>query len=172
MSREQLEKFAHNLRNEMEREREERNFFQIERDKLRTFWEITRNQLGIYLDYATKVLHLRKTFSFIEHIFAEDAKLLIRSKEREVAVAQENAEVEIKNNLQQMKHLQYENHTRLGEIRAETMTQLKLSQEDHFAQELELYNDKRALKRLLREKEETTELEKQELKMKISKLLR
>lgn len=47
MSREQLEKFAHNLRNEMEREREERNFFQIERDKLRTFWEITRNQLGI-----------------------------------------------------------------------------------------------------------------------------
>lgn len=46
MSREQLEKFAHNLRNEMEREREERNFFQIERDKLRTFWEITKNQLG------------------------------------------------------------------------------------------------------------------------------
>lgn len=47
MTREQLEKFAHNLRNEMEREREERNFFQLERDKLRTFWEITRNQLGI-----------------------------------------------------------------------------------------------------------------------------
>lgn len=46
MSREQLEKFAHNLRNEMEREREERNFFQLERDKLRTFWEITRTQLG------------------------------------------------------------------------------------------------------------------------------
>lgn len=46
MSREQLEKFAHNLRAEMEREREERNFFQLERDKLRTFWEITRNQLG------------------------------------------------------------------------------------------------------------------------------
>lgn len=110
--------------------------------------------------------------NIIELFFTEDAKLSIRSKEREVAVAQENAEVEIKNNLQQMKHLQYENHTRLGEIRAETMTQLKLSQEDHFAQELELYNDKRALKRLLREKEETTELEKQELKMKISKLLR
>lgn len=33
MSREQLEKFAHNLRNEIEREREERNFFQLERDK-------------------------------------------------------------------------------------------------------------------------------------------
>lgn len=32
------------FRNELEREREERNFFQIERDKLRTFWEITRKQ--------------------------------------------------------------------------------------------------------------------------------
>lgn len=48
MSREQLEKFAQNLRNEVEREREERNFFQLERDKLRTFWEITKNQLGLY----------------------------------------------------------------------------------------------------------------------------
>lgn len=49
MSREQLEKFALNIKAEMEREREERNFFQLERDKLRTFWEITRNQLGKYL---------------------------------------------------------------------------------------------------------------------------
>jgi hypothetical protein len=46
MSREALEAFAHRLKNEMEREREERNFFQLERDKLRTFWEITRNELG------------------------------------------------------------------------------------------------------------------------------
>lgn len=45
MTREQLEVFANRLREEMEREREERNFFQLERDKLRTFWEITRQQL-------------------------------------------------------------------------------------------------------------------------------
>nr|CAD7572451.1 unnamed protein product [Timema californicum] len=45
MTREQLEVFAHRLREEMEREREERNFFQLERDKIRTFWEITRQQL-------------------------------------------------------------------------------------------------------------------------------
>lgn len=48
MSREQLEKFALNLRNEVEREREERNYFQLERDQLRQFWEITKNQLGKY----------------------------------------------------------------------------------------------------------------------------
>lgn len=50
MSREQLEKFAQSLTSEMEREREERNFFQLERDKLRTFWEIARKQLGMNED--------------------------------------------------------------------------------------------------------------------------
>lgn len=49
LTREKLEKFSHNLVAQMQREREERNFFQLERDKLRTFWEITRNQLGEYL---------------------------------------------------------------------------------------------------------------------------
>lgn len=66
MSREQLEKFAHNLRAEMEREREERNFFQLERDKLRTFWEITRNQLGklFYTLYMRQPISL---FPFNHH---------------------------------------------------------------------------------------------------------
>lgn len=45
MTREQLEVFAHRIKEENEREREERNFFQLERDKLRTFWEITRMEL-------------------------------------------------------------------------------------------------------------------------------
>lgn len=45
MTREQLEVFCHRIKEENEREREERNYFQMERDKLRTFWEITRNEL-------------------------------------------------------------------------------------------------------------------------------
>lgn len=45
MTREQLEVFCHRIKEENEREREERNFFQLERDKIRTFWEITRNEL-------------------------------------------------------------------------------------------------------------------------------
>lgn len=140
MSREQLEAFAVRLRNEMEREREERNFFQLERDKLRTFWEITRNQL-------------------------DEARTTIRNKEREVEEAQERADVETKNVMQQMKHLQYENQTKIGEMRAEMMTQLKMAQEDHSLQERELLNDKREFRRQLREKEECIELEMQKLKM-------
>lgn len=140
MSREQLEAFAHRLRNEMEREREERNFFQLERDKLRTFWEITRNQL-------------------------DDGRTTIRNKEREVEEAQERADVEIKNVMQQMKHLQYENQTKIGEMRAEMMTQLKMAQEDHSLQERELLNDKRELRRQLRQEMEKVELQMQKLKM-------
>ncbi|XP_055844121.1 dynein regulatory complex subunit 4 [Episyrphus balteatus] len=141
MNRDQLEAFALRLKAEMEREREERNFFQLERDKIRTFWEITREQL-------------------------EEAKAEIRNMDREVQNAQEKAENEIRHVVQQMKHLQYENHTKIGEVRAEAMTQLKLAQEEHVKQEQELLEDKRELKNLLREKDETTELQLQQLKMK------
>lgn len=102
----------------------------------------------------------------------EEAQLQIRAKERDVEVAQEQAELDIKHIAQQMKHSQYENQTRIGEIRAESMTQLKLAQEDHGLQEQELLNDKRELRRLLREKDEMTELQIQQLKMKQSELLR
>ncbi|XP_055585613.1 dynein regulatory complex subunit 4 [Uranotaenia lowii] len=146
MSREQLEKFAIQLRNEMEREREERNFFQLERDKLRTYWEITRKQL-------------------------EEAKAVIRNKEREVEVAQELADQDTKNVMQEMKHLQYEHQSHVAELKAEMMTQLKMAQEDHSLQERELLNDKRDLKRQLREKEENLELQVQQLKLKHSELL-
>lgn len=146
MSREQLEAFCVKLRNELEREREERNFFQIERDKLRTFWEITRKQY-------------------------EDSQGTIRNKEREVEVAQEMADLDTKNVMQQMKHLQYENQAKIGEMRAEMMTQLKLAQEDHAIQERELFNDIRELKKLCREKDEFNELQIQQIKMKHSEIL-
>lgn len=45
MTREQLEVFVLRIKEENDREREERNFFQLERDKIRTFWEITRTEL-------------------------------------------------------------------------------------------------------------------------------
>lgn len=80
-------------------------------------------------------------------------------------VAQETAEQDIKNVLLQMKHLQYEQQTRIGELRAEYMTQLKTAQEDHGAQEQHLLRDKRELRRLLREKEESVQVQLQQLKL-------
>ena len=55
----------------MDREREERNFFQLERDKVSTFWDISKRQL-------------------------EEAKAVVRNKERELEDAEERHQVEIK----------------------------------------------------------------------------
>lgn len=59
------------LRDELDREREERNFFQLERDKVNTFWEITKRQL-------------------------EESKAVVRNKERELEDSEERHQVEIK----------------------------------------------------------------------------
>ena len=59
------------LRDEVDREREERNFFQLERDKVNTFWEISKRQL-------------------------EETKATVRNKERELEDAEEKHQVEIK----------------------------------------------------------------------------
>ena len=55
----------------MDREREERNFFQLERDKVNSFWEITKQQL-------------------------DENKATVRNKERELEDSEERHQVEIK----------------------------------------------------------------------------
>ncbi|XP_076295227.1 growth arrest specific protein 8 isoform X2 [Lasioglossum baleicum] len=128
MNREQLEVYAHKILEELEREREERNYFQLERDKLRTFWEITRHQL-------------------------EEARATIRNKEREKEEVTEKHETELKLYKQKVKHLMYEHQTNLSETKAEHMVALKLAQDDHIAQENELYKDKKDLKKTIREQD-------------------
>lgn len=59
------------IREELDREREERNYFQLERDKIHTFWEITRRQL-------------------------DEKKAELRNKDREMEEAEERHQVEIK----------------------------------------------------------------------------
>lgn len=72
------------LREELDREREERNYFQLERDKVNTFWEITKRQL-------------------------EERKAEIRNKDREMEDAEERHQVEIKVRL-----LKYKNYLSLS----------------------------------------------------------
>ena len=67
----QLEEHITRLREEVDREREERNFFQLERDKVNTFWDITKRQL-------------------------EETKAIVRNKDREIEDAEERHQVEIK----------------------------------------------------------------------------
>ncbi|XP_012153528.1 growth arrest specific protein 8 [Megachile rotundata] len=128
MNREQLEVYAHRILEEMEREREERNFFQLERDKLRTFWEITRHQL-------------------------DEARATIRNTEREKEELTEKHEAELKLYKQKVKHLMYEHQTNLSETKADHMVALQMAQDDHASQENELIKDKMELKRLQKEQD-------------------
>lgn len=67
----QLEEHVVRIHEEQDREREERNFFQLERDKVNTFWDITKRQL-------------------------EETRATVRIKERELEEADERHQVEIK----------------------------------------------------------------------------
>lgn len=78
------------------------------------------------------------------------------------------ADTDVKHVTQQMKHLQYENKSKIVEIRAEGMTQLKLAQEQYMAQLEELLKDKAELRMLLREISETSEMQIQQLRSKQS----
>nr|XP_022910714.1 growth arrest-specific protein 8 [Onthophagus taurus] len=128
MSREQLEVFAISIKEQNDREREERNFFQMERDKIRTFWEITRSEL-------------------------DEVKAKLRNKDRQIEEAAEANEEELRFFKQKVKHLQYEHQLDLTETKAEAMVSLKQALDDHTEQEKELLNDKRELKCNLREQE-------------------
>ncbi|PSN52192.1 Growth arrest-specific protein 8 [Blattella germanica] len=130
MTREQLEEFAHRLKSEMEREREERNYFQIERDNMRIYWDITR-----------------------QHLIESRAQL--RNKDREIEEAEEKHQTEIKLYQQKVKHLLYEHQNNLSELKAESMVSLKMAQDDYNEQEMELLKDKRELKSQLKEQEVT-----------------
>lgn len=140
MTREQLEVFAHRIKEENEREREERNFFQLERDKLRTFWEITRAEL-------------------------DETKAKLRNKDRQIEDEAEKNDEELKFYKQKVKHLQYEHQHDLTEARAQGLVSLKLAQDEHIQQEREYLSDKRDLKLKAKENEDVALDKEKSIKM-------
>ena len=117
-----------NLREELDREREERNYFQLERDKVNTFWEITKRQL-------------------------EEKKAELRNKDREMEDSEERHQVEIKVMKQKVKHLLYEHQNNLAQLKAEAQLELKVNNESNEDSQLELRTDKRQLKISMKETE-------------------
>ncbi|KFV15137.1 Growth arrest-specific protein 8, partial [Pterocles gutturalis] len=137
----QLEQHVQRLRQELDREREERNYFQLERDKIHSFWEITRRQL-------------------------EEKRAELRSKDREMEEAEERHQVEIQVYKQKVKHLLYEHQENITELRAEGTLSLKRAQKDHWEQETELRKDVRCLRVGLKEQELTHHAELKNLRLK------
>ncbi|XP_063378394.1 dynein regulatory complex subunit 4 isoform X1 [Cydia fagiglandana] len=128
MTREKLEQFILRVKDELDKEREERNLFQLERDKIRTFWEITRQQL-------------------------DEARAELRNRERMTEETQEENEALLETEKQKIKHLKYEQQAAAAALRAENLVALKAAKEEHCEQELELLNDKRALRKEIKEKQ-------------------
>ncbi|KAG2470099.1 MTHSD protein, partial [Polypterus senegalus] len=128
MSKEQLEEHIVRLREELDREREERNYFQLERDKIHTFWEITRRQL-------------------------EEKKAELRNKDREMEDSEERHQVEIKVYKQKVKHLMYEHQNNTSELKAEGVVAMTIAQKEHSSEENELRKGIRALKIDIKEQE-------------------
>merc|ERR1712002_453699 len=116
------------LREELEREREERNYFQLERDKVNTFWEITKRQL-------------------------EEKRAELRNKDREMEDAEEKHQIEIKVYKQKVKHLLYEHQNNIAELKEDRTVALRIAQEENYNCELDLRKDKRNLKVELKEQE-------------------
>ncbi|EDQ86417.1 uncharacterized protein MONBRDRAFT_33818 [Monosiga brevicollis MX1] len=114
------------LREEVNKEREERNYFQLERDKINTFWEITKKQLA-------------------------EARAEMRNKDRELEEAEEKHAVEIKVYKQKVKHLLYEHQNQIAELRTEAALAKKLVQDELREEAAGLRNEKRSLRVELKE---------------------
>jgi len=128
MTREELVDHITRMREALDREREERNYFQLERDKVNTFWEITKRQF-------------------------DDKKAELRNKDREMEESEERHQIEIKVYKQKVKHLLYEHQNNLDELKTENMVAIKRTEEEHRKSENELRKDKRSLKMINKDQE-------------------
>lgn len=106
----------------------DRNFYQLERDKINSVWQLDKQSV---------------------EVLAAEA----RNKDRELQEAQERHAVEARQYQQRIKHLLFEQqHSETG-LRLDEELQATLQHADHRAREAEVAKDERALKVQLKEME-------------------
>ncbi|XP_008276572.1 growth arrest-specific protein 8-like [Stegastes partitus] len=137
----QLEEHIIRLREELDREREERSFFQLERDKTQALWDISKRNL-------------------------EETKAELRNRHREKEEAEERHRVEITVYKQKLKHVLSEHHNTTTEQKLEGVASSSLVQNRHREAELGLRRDVHGLQAELREKKLHSENSIKELKLK------
>ncbi|XP_017295341.1 dynein regulatory complex subunit 4 [Kryptolebias marmoratus] len=137
LSKEQMEEHIARLREELDREREERNYFQLERDKIHTFREITERKL-------------------------EEVRAKLKNLERAVEEDDGHHRVENKVYKQKMKHLLCEHQNTTSELKADRLAAAEVLQEEQEVLEEELYEKMRAIMvnmQALRSEDRVRELE-------------
>ncbi|XP_073321148.1 dynein regulatory complex subunit 4 [Pagrus major] len=121
MSKEQLEEHIVRLREELDREREERNYFQLERDKIHTFWEITNRQL-------------------------EEMKAERKNLDKDIEEDERRHQVDIRVYKQKMKHLLCEKENTISELKADGLVSTELVQKEQEQLDNELHKEMKAIK--------------------------
>lgn len=114
------------LQDELALERSERNYFQIERDKINNYWEVTKNELS-------------------------SVRSELLNRDRELEELEERHQVEIKVYKQKVKHLLYEYQNNVAHLQADSERALQVERDDGTVKESQLKKDKRALKLELKE---------------------
>ncbi|TPX34391.1 hypothetical protein SmJEL517_g02952 [Synchytrium microbalum] len=123
------------------KQKEERNFYQLERDKIADFWEISKQELV-------------------------DTRAELLNKDRELEEQEEKHQVEIKVYKQKVKHLLYEYQNNVAHLQADSERALQHDQDEHAGQEAALRRDSRALSLELRERSLVHEAAVRDLKLK------
>ncbi|XP_019742419.1 dynein regulatory complex subunit 4 isoform X2 [Hippocampus comes] len=109
------------LREQLDREREERNYFQLERDKIHSFWDVTKKQL-------------------------KEAVAQLRNEEKKIEEDEERHLVEIKVYKQKMKHLLCEHHNNISELESDRVTTAEVREKEQAQLERELHKRTAAIR--------------------------
>ncbi|KXS21885.1 hypothetical protein M427DRAFT_281219 [Gonapodya prolifera JEL478] len=130
MTREQMMEEIAQAKRDMEKEREERNFFQVEKDTLHRHLELALSDL-------------------------DAARAAVEDKEREREEGEERWGEEVKLYKQKVKHLLYEYQTSLAHLQTTHLHHLDTTGTSHTATLAQLHLDKRHLRILHRDLETT-----------------
>ncbi|XP_061670130.1 dynein regulatory complex subunit 4 isoform X2 [Syngnathoides biaculeatus] len=121
LSKEQMIDHIVMLREELDREREERNYFQLERDQVRTFWDVTK-----------------------EHL--EEAVAQLRNEEKKIEEDEGRHLLEIKVYKQKMKHLLCEHQNTIAELQADRVATAEAMRKEQAQLERELLDKMAAIR--------------------------
>uniref|UniRef100_A0A8C6K833 Dynein regulatory complex subunit 4 n=1 Tax=Nothobranchius furzeri TaxID=105023 RepID=A0A8C6K833_NOTFU len=138
VSKEQMEEHIAYLREELDREREERNYFQLERDKVATIHEITERKL-------------------------KEVKAEIKVVQKATEDDKARHEVEIKVYKQKMKHLLCEHQNTISELTADRLLSAEVMQKNQDLLEAELRSKVKAAMVDVQDLDHKTHIEKLEL---------
>jgi hypothetical protein len=123
-----LKEVTQMLQQQLEKAQLDRNYVQLERDTIQTFYDITKKEVS-------------------------DLEMGIVSKDREMELREDNHRVEVRVYIQKVKHLEYEHKNAIKKVHRDGETMLVEEGDNHDGREHHLKKDKKDLRLELKERE-------------------